>query len=276
MKKFIIILSLLVSILSFSQIIVGKITDQNNNPISNGRIGIDNTELGDLTDDSGSFHFDFTNIDKDATIKVFVSEFQPFNISVSDYLNSDHKISLTEKVINIESVQINPKKYKLKNFGTTNLKTNYCGYDSEKKDRLFREYAIKVENKKHLKITKININILDSSFEGSATLIFDIQNSQNGFPDDTKSLTAETLKSTFTKNDIVNSTISLDVSDKNIWTNENFFVLVRVEESLKGRLYFGGNIFAFSKNTYYRNYYSDWKKYSIGEPSINVDVMMEK
>ena len=72
------------------------------------------------------------------------------------------------------------------------------------------------------------------------------------------------------------SDISFDVNEKNIWTNEDFFVLVRVDESLNGKLYFGGNIFAFSKDTYYRTYFGEWKKFSTGEPSINVDVQIEK
>ena len=63
---------------------------------------------------------------------------------------------------------------------------------------------------------------------------------------------------------------------KNIKRNEDFFVLVRVDESLNGKLYFGGNIFAFSKDTYYRTYFGEWKKFSTGEPSINVDVQIEK
>ncbi len=276
MKKNILILTFLISIFSYSQIVSGNITDQDNKPISGARIGIENTDFGDFSDENGNFKIDFTIFDKNANLKVLISEFQPYKVKVSDFLNSDKKIVLTEKIINIEPVNINPKKFKIKNFGTSNSKTNYCGYDSEKKERLFREYAIKVENKKHLKIKKINVNIVDDSFSDFATLIFDIQGSKNGFPDDTKSLTNETLKLTFTKNEIVNKKISLDVSNQNIWTNEDFFVLVRVDESLKGRLFFGGNIFAFSKDTYYRTYYGEWKKFSTGEPSINVDVQIEK
>jgi hypothetical protein len=52
--------------------------------------------------------------------------------------------------------------------------------------------------------------------------------------------------------------------------------LVRIANEFKGKLSFGGNIFAFSKDTYYRGYFGEWKKYSGGEPSINVDVMVEK
>ena len=277
MKKIIILLTFLIFTINYSQIVSGKIIDNNGNAISNARIGIENTELGDISDEEGNFKIDFTNVDKDKDLKVFVSEFLPFTSKISDFVNSNHKIVLTEKVINIEPIVINPKKYKLKNFGTaTKSKVAYCGYNSENKNRLYQEYAIKIPNKKHLKIKKINVNISLFEVDDSATLIFDIQNSKNGFPDDLKSLTNETLKLKITKNDILNNTVSLDVNEMNIWTNEDFFVLVRVEENLKGKLYFSGNIFAFSKDTYFRNYYGEWKKFSTGEPSINVDVQIEK
>lgn len=81
---------------------------------------------------------------------------------------------------------------------------------------------------------------------------------------------------TVTENDLKDKKVSLDISDKNIWTDKDFFVLVRIAEDFKGRLSLGGNIFAFSKDTYYRNYFGEWKKYSMGEPSINVDVLVEK
>lgn len=276
MKEILILLTLSIFTINFSQLISGKIINEAEKPIQSARVGIENTEIGDLTDENGNFQIDFSNIDKNANLKVYVSEFIPYEIKVNDFIKSNREIILRERAINIKPVSINPKKYKYKNFGTSNAKTNYCGYDSEKKDRLFNEYAIKVENKKHLKVKTINVNIVTFEVKGSATLIFDIQNASNGFPDDKKSLTNETLKLTINKNDIKNNKVSLDISDKNIWTNEDFFVLVRVEESLNGKLYFGGNIFAFSKNTYYRNYFGEWKKYSTGEPSINVDVQIEK
>lgn len=276
MKKILILLTLSIFTINFSQLISGKIINEAEKPIQSARVGIENTEIGDLTDENGNFQIDFSNIDKNANLKVYVSEFIPYEIKVNDFIKSNREIILRERAINIKPVSINPKKYKYKNFGTSNAKTNYCGYDSEKKDLLFNEYAIKVENKKHLKVKTINVNIVTFEVKGSATLIFDIQNASNGFPDDKKSLTNETLKLTINKNDIKNNKVSLDISDKNIWTNEDFFVLVRVEESLNGKLYFGGNIFAFSKNTYYRNYFGEWKKYSTGEPSINVDVQIEK
>lgn len=274
--KYIFFLTFLTYTLSYSQNIRGELKDKKDNPITGARIGIENTEIGDLTDENGNFQIDFTNIDKNSIIKVQVNEFQSYLAKISEFINSNHKIVLNEKVVDIEPLIINPKKYKLKNFGTSNSKRAYCGYDSEIKGKIFREYAILVKNNKRLKIEKININIVNANFEDSTTLIFDIQNSKNGFPDDLKALTNETLKLNFTKDDIKNNKISLDVNDKDIWTDDDFFVTMRVDESFKGRLAFGGNIFAFSKDTFYRNFYGEWKKFSVGEPSINVDVQIEK
>ncbi|UOE39143.1 carboxypeptidase-like regulatory domain-containing protein [Chryseobacterium oryzae] len=276
MKKNIFLVIILFFFQSQAQKISGKIVDKENEPIKNARVGIESEEIGDISDENGNFQIDFSNIEKNKNLKVVVSEFQPFEIKISDFINSAHQIILKEKFINIEPVIINPKKYILRNFGTSNSKTNYCGYDSEKKDKIFNEYAIKISNKRHLKIKNINVNIVNFKLNKPAVLIFDIQNAKNGFPDDSQSLANETLKLELTEDDIRNNKVSLNVEDKNIWTNQDFFVLVRVDENLDGRLYFGGNIFAFSKNTYYRNYFGDWKKFSVGEPSINVDVLIQK
>jgi hypothetical protein len=271
------LLFILITISFHAQKISGKILDENSNPISEARIGIENEEIGDITDSTGTYTIDLTNIDKTKIFKVIVSEYEPFNVTIADFIKSqNHTIKLKKKIINLETVVINPKKYVFKNFGTSNTKKAYFGIDSNDPDDNFIEHAIKIKNKKKLKIKNININIVDFKFEKTAIFIFDIQNAKNGFPDDTQSLVNETLKLTVTENDIKDKKLSLDISDKNIWTDQDFFVLVRIAEDFKGKLSFGGNIFAFSKDTYYRNYFGEWKKYSGGEPSINVDVMIEK
>lgn len=271
------VLLTLITINFQAQIISGKILDENNNPISEARIGIENKAIGGVTDSNGNYSINITNIDKTETFKVIINEYEPFKISVGDLLQSqNYTIKLKKKMITLETVIINPKKYVSKNFGTSNTKQAYCGVDSNDPYDVFIEHAIKIKNKKKLKIKNININLADFKFEKTATFIFDIQNEKNGFPDDTQSLVTETLKLTVTENDIKNKKLSIDVSNQNIWTNKDFFVLVRIADDFKGKLSFAGNVFAFSKDTYYRNYLGEWKKYSGGEPSINVDVMIEK
>lgn len=277
MKKIIIFFTFLFFTFGYCQIVSGKVTDSHKNPVAGARIGIEETETGVVSGENGNFQIDFSNTDKNTKLKIYVSGFLLFTTKISDFINSNHEIMLTEKVIEVEPIAINPKKYTIKNFGTkTKSKGAYCGYDSNNKTRLFREYAIQIKNKKHLKIKTININIAHFEVDGPAVLIFDVQGSKNGFPDDSKSLTNEALKLTVNKKDIINNKVSLDVADKSIWIDEDFFVLVRVEENLKGKLYFSGNVFAFSKDTYFRNYFGEWKKFSTGEPSINVDVQIER
>jgi len=278
MKKFEFTLMFLLFAITFqAQKISGKILGENNNPIAEARIRIENEEIGDLSDRNGNYTIDITNINETKTLKVIVNEYDPFTVIISDFIKSqNYNIKLKKKIIFLEPVVINPKKYVLKNYGTSNSKKIYGGYNTNDPDDIFQEYAIRIENKKKLKIKNININIVDFKLEKPATFIFDIQSEKNGFPDESQSLLNEPLKLLVTENDLRDKKVTLDLSDKNIWTDKDFFVLFRVAEDFKGILNIGGNIFAFSKDTFYRKFNGEWKKFSVGEPSINVDVLIEK
>lgn len=258
-----------------AQQISGKVLSEKNQPIIDARIGVENDDRGDVTDSEGKYLIDISGLDKNKILKVDVNGYEPFQMKISDFeALSTYDISLKEKTLTIENVNIVPKKYVQKNFGTKNSTRSYCGYNSEDMVKIFREYAIKIKNKRRLKIKKINLNLAYYDIEQPVSLIFDIQNSAGEFPGE--SIINETLKLIITKEDIQNNTVSFDLNDKNIWLNGDFFISVRASEDFKGKLFLGGNIFAFSKNTYYRNYFGEWNKYSVGEPSINVDVLIEK
>lgn len=268
------LLFILITISFHAQKISGKILDENNNPISEARIGIENKEIGGVTDSNGHYTIDLTNIDKTETFKVIANEYEPFKVSIAEFIKSkNYNIILKKKIIQLESVVINSKKYVHKNFGTTNSTKPYGTFDSNDQND---EMAIKIKNKKKLKIKSININIVEYKIEKNATFIFDIKGDKNGFPDDEQSLINEPLKLTVTESDLKNKKVSFNINDKNIWTDKDFYVTVRVAEDFKGKLTYAGNIFAFSKDTYYRRYFGEWKKFSVGEPSINVNVMIEK
>ena len=102
---------------------------------------------------------DITNVNQNENLKVYESGYQLYETKISNFLKSNKHISLKERIIDIEPVVINPKKYKLKNYGTSNSKSAYASYDSENKGKFFREYAIKVENTKRLKIKNITLLI---------------------------------------------------------------------------------------------------------------------
>ena len=120
---------------------------------------------------------------------------------------------------------------------------------------------------KSIKLELINI-------ENPILLMFDVYTDKNNLPNE--SLLEETLSKLISNSDIKNNEISLDVSDKNIWIEEDFYVSVRTANDFKGKLILSGNVFAFSQDTYYRLYNGNWTKYSSGAPSINVDVFIKK
>lgn len=261
----------------YSQNINGIIYNEENKPISGAIVGVEGESIGDVTDDKGVFSIDFTNVDKNKNTIAYLGGFQPLKVKISDYLNkNNHDIILTEKVTNIEQVVLTSQKTYEKNLGEDKKsKTRYCGYNSKDNKALFNEFAIKIKNKKRVKLKNININVSDYNIETPIALIFDVYRSKDNLPNE--SLITETLSKEITNADIKNNTISLNVSDKNIWVEEeDFFVSVRTANDFKGYMYFSGNIFAFSQNTYYRLYQDVWKNFSSGAPSINVDVIIKK
>jgi len=277
MKK-IILISLLFLLFNTirSQNISGVVYDGDQKAVSGVVVGVEGQNTGDITDEDGAFSLDLTQVDKNKNIIAYLGGYEPYRIKVSDYLMSNnHNITLTEKVVNIQQVVLTAQKTSPKNIGEDKKsKTRYCGYDSRKNKALFNEFAIKIKNKKRIKIKNININVCDYKIESPITLVFDIYSVKNDLPGE--SLISQTLSKEITNTDIKDNVISLNVSDKNIWLDEDFFVSVRTANDFTGYLYFSGNIFTFSQKTYYRVYYGDWKEFSSGVPSINLDVLVKK
>lgn len=270
------ILLLAYSSIAYSQIVKGKVLNEDGNNLVGVVIGVEGGNIGDITDEKGSFSIDFTNFDKSKNLIAYLGGFEPFKMKISDYLNkSIQNIILTEKVINIQEVELTPQKTYEKNLGIDKKsKILYCGYNSKENKDLFKEFAVKIKNKKRIKIKNINIIVSDYNIETPILLMFDIYSNKNNLPN--QSLISETLSKEITNMDVKNNVISLDVSDKNIWVEDDFFVSVRTANDFKGYLYLSGNIFAFSQDTYYRLYFDKWKKFSSGGPSINIDALIAK
>ena len=137
------LLFILITITFQAQKISGKILDENSNPISDVRIGIENEEIGDVTNSEGNYTIDLTNIDENKNVKVLGSEYDLFIIKISDFIKSKkYNIIVKKKIIQLETVVINSKKYVQKNFGTTNSTKPYGTFDSNDPNDINREIAI--------------------------------------------------------------------------------------------------------------------------------------
>ncbi|CAM3195447.1 carboxypeptidase-like regulatory domain-containing protein [Elizabethkingia anophelis] len=257
----------------FSQDITGRLLSKDMNPIQQVVVGVEGKNVGAISNDKGIFSINLSNQSLKNNIIITANGYESYKISIEDFIKqSNHDIILNERVIEIPEVNISSKRYILKNWGNNNINRAYTSFDSNKSKQIMREIAVKFDNKKPIRINKINVGLFDYTFEDSITLIFNVYNSINKLPGET--LSPRMLKVVISKNDIKNKTISIDVSKYNIWTNSDFYVSMRVADDFKGKLQLGGNIYAFTKDTYYRYFYDNWNKYSMGVPAINVDIQI--
>ena len=166
---------------------------------------------------------------------------------------------------------MNKQKYIHKNWGNNNSTRGYSEFNSKQK---LKETAVKFDNKNKIKIKKIKIGVTKLEITKPMTIIFDIYDSKDGFPN--QSLSPRVLALTISNEEIKDGNLSLDISKDNIWINDDFFVSMRLGNDFDGSLSLGGNIYACSKDTYYRQFYGSWNKFSAGVPAINIEIIIAK
>lgn len=260
-----------------AQVITGKIISRyDNTPVPYAKIGIGNEENGTIADENGSYTLDLSTVNQDLNLVVEVGGFDQFTIPIKNFLqNSSHTILLKEKVKDIATVDITPKKYKDKHWGvdSKSKKILFATYPERKKDKEEQslELAIKFSNKKKAKIQKINLNIADFETDVPVELRVNVYDNKNGVPG--QSVLYKDVTAVITKSSIVENTFSLDVSDEDIYVNNDFFVSIQFMNYFKGHIFISGALF---KNVFRRKYYGNWEKTSLASPAINIDVKVEK
>lgn len=276
-KGLIVFLLFMNSVSIYSQTINGTVKNEDKNNIASVIIGVEGVSIGDITDKNGNFNINLTDVDENKNLIAYLGGYEPYRVKISDFLNQkEHDIILKEKTINIEPVVINSNYLVEKNIGVNSKsKSNYCGFNSKSNKPLLKEFAIRFKNRKRIKLKNININLSQYKIDKPMTLVFDVYNSKDNMPD--KSLLGKSISKEIKDNsEIKNNIISLNISDENIWVEDDFFVSVRVANDFEGYLYLSGNVVTISQKTYYRYYYGVWGKYTGGAPSINLDVLIKK
>lgn len=110
MKQIFGIFTILLSGILNAQTINGKIiSKENNETIPFARIGIENENFGAIADENGNYSIDLTNIDRNKNLTIQIGGFINFSQSIQNFINGNHTISLTEKVVEIQEVILNPK-----------------------------------------------------------------------------------------------------------------------------------------------------------------------
>jgi hypothetical protein len=90
-------------------------------------------------------------------LTVQIGGFINFSQSIQNFIDGNHTISLTEKVVEIQEVILNPKKYYEKNWGT-NAKTTKVQFGfnpARSKEDKSKEFGVNFSNNKKVKLQKL-------------------------------------------------------------------------------------------------------------------------
>lgn len=96
----------------------------------------------------------------------------------------------------------------------------------------------------------------------------------NVYDKNLNSIITDDISVEMTKNDLADNVFSIDVSDYNIWVEDDFYVSLQILNDINGRFYFSGAL--FGNKAYYREYLGKWEKITVASPAINIDVKVEK
>ena len=199
--------------------------------------------------------------------------YKQFRSTVQDFImQNPHDIILDEKVTNIQEVVMTPKNYKEKNMGVNSKsKSMMFTPNMEKGNAVVEETAVAFSSGKRLKINKININF--SRFESTKPIKvrYTVYDDVDGKPGNL--ILDHDIITTINKDQLEDSTFSLDVSKENIWAEGKFYVGIQFIGQADGKVALSGALF---RAGFYRSFYGPWEKIGMAAPAINIDVRVKK
>lgn len=274
MKKLNFLVALFICIISHAQLISGTVLSKDDNkPIPYAKIGILNSNYGVQADENGKFQIQLEKVSKDKELIVVVGGYKQFRSTVEEFVkNNPHNIYLYEKVTNIQEVVMTPQNYKEKNIGVNSKsKSMMFTPNMEKGNSVVEETAVEFSSNKRLKINKINMNF--SRFESTSPIKvrYTIYDEKDGKPNNL--ILENDIIATIGKENLKDSTFSLDVSKESIWLDGKFFVGIQFIGQSNGKVALSGALF---RSGYYRSFYGNWEKIGMAAPAINIDVKVKK
>jgi len=211
-------LFLLLSSVTFSQIINGVVLDSNNRPISYVNIGIVNGNQGTITDEMGNFSIDLTNTEQSEILRVSCVGFFPRDFQVSSIRNIKNlKVVLEEQVFLISEVIIKSSKTKTVEFGTKKVHAGaWCFWigDGFELSQLYKN-----RDKVNLKSFMFHI---ESTTYDSLLFRLNIYSNKNGLPGENLNTSNIYIKTNKT------GWASQDLTSNNIIIDSDFFLSVEV------------------------------------------------
>ena len=130
-----------------------------------------------------------------------------------------------------------------------------------------KELALPFATEKRTKIEKININF--AYFESDRPIFI----RYNVYDENWNSVLSEDISTVMTTEQIKDGEFSYDISSKNLWVENKFYVSFQILNSFKGSIAVSGTVF---KPAFYRKNFGEWERTPTVSPALNIDVKVIK
>ena len=272
MKKLFAPFILLLAFLIKAQTVSGSILAKDGRqPIPYAKIAIDDQSSGAIADELGNFTINLDDIALNSNVKIEVGGFEKYSVLVKDFAKTDKKqILLEEKVKAIEEVKIIYKNFTQENWGVTtkNKRRKFLHNASKEEGNQSRELAVLFENENEVKLQKININIASFKTDRPVFVRFTI------YDKNLHLILEEDLYDKISANKIIKNVYSYDVSNKQIWLTDDFYIGIQLLNYFEGNFSISGA--KTGNKTIYRHYLSNWIEVPVIKPAINIIVKVAK
>ena len=263
------ILTFSVLVLHGQNRITGSVLDAENNlPVEYVNIGIVGKNIGTVSDKSGQFNLLIETQYLNDSLLFSCIGYESYFVKISDIKENDI-ILLKEKSFLLNEVVVVPRIFKEQVFGIT--AKSGIGVTGFENNNLGYECGLLMKNKKRAKIKSVKVNISSCTYDTIfyRLNIYEIKE-KGGF----ENILTEPIYVIASKEDILNSSLQVDLAEQNIVVNGNFLVtLEHIRDLGKGGLWFPATL---KQKTYYRKTsQGKWETVPIGI-SLSVIANVEK
>ncbi|MGF1922707.1 MAG: carboxypeptidase-like regulatory domain-containing protein [Bacteroidia bacterium] len=243
----------------------GKVKDRKGEPLPYANIGVKGGKVGTVSLIDGTFSISIVDslLNDSLTFSSIGFKDKTFKIRSLITSKANLEIILDEKIISLEEVKISnrkPKRYKLGITGRTPMV--YIPTQSYGKNDM-AEQARLIHLKKPARLINANIFVLSGSMT-EVSIRLNFYKVENGLP-------GERLveKSIIRKATLKNSWFSIDLSEEDIYLDEDFVVAFEYLPSAKSSIVFGAKLGA--SDSFFRSSSQGlWRKNRMGGCSIYV------
>lgn len=239
---------------------------ESQDPIRYANIGIENKNIGTVSNDSGRFVMEVGSNSFNDSLLISCIGYENFYIKISEFDTDSEKVLLLTSVkYNLKEVVIKPRKIKPKLFGiSTKSKKIHAGF---KQNNLGYECGVLMSSNKVAHLKKVKINIASCSYD---TIFYRVNVYKQQNKSSFKNILREPIYVVL-PNSQLKDEIEINMIPYNVVVKGNFLITLEYIKKLgNGHLDFCAKL--FSKSYYRKTSQANWESVPVG---ISISALAE-